>query len=457
MSSDLSPGSLDWDEVDPSRHPFDSTTAEQVVRSLGPARRVPSRPGQPLSSRESADWRFRKAMPWSDAMSSALAWYYGRWALGWRWSIGEGDYDGGPVGNWCCTSHSLTTPEETITRVVAALCEWRGWLETLARWFEAYPLDPAAIDDQRILWDRTARNVILQVVDRTGCESGWYRHCYTVLIWFLTRWGVAQDAALDLVGEAIGGRFKSWTSPDSLLVDDIAEKLAAGVRPGEGPGDPGPLPDHLEHWLSIRTSAQWQETRADAVNVAVTEPAPDTPLRDGAAEDIRAFDGALDPDRAKGLLAALDLVRADAARGVRLDFELLRSWQQHVLGTAQPPPFREHPAFAKRGRERYGIGADTRARFDACLAECAAEAGAAAEPPHLRAARAYLDVCFFHPFDDGNARAAFLTLVFVLAREGVTLNGVGLLRRLSYAADDAQAPIDLARYIGYAVNRRAGR
>ena len=51
------------------------------------------------------------------------------------------------------SSHSLTTPEETITRVVAALCEWRGWLETLAGWFEAYPLDPAAIDDQRILWD----------------------------------------------------------------------------------------------------------------------------------------------------------------------------------------------------------------------------------------------------------------------------------------------------------------
>ncbi|MFF0305236.1 Fic family protein [Streptomyces sp. NPDC004562] len=45
-------------------------------------------------------------------------------------------------------------------------------------------------------------------------------------------------------------------------------------------------------------------------------------------------------------------------------------------------------------------------------------------PRTARAARAYLDVCCFHPFDDGNARAALLTLPFVLAREGVTLDSV---------------------------------
>ncbi|MET7621918.1 hypothetical protein [Streptomyces sp. NPDC005408] len=36
---------------------------------------------------------------------------------------------------------------------------------------------------------------------------------------------------------------------------------------------------------------------------------------------------------------------------------------------------------------------------------------------------AYLDVCFFHPFGDGNARSAFLALIFVLDREGVALSG----------------------------------
>ncbi|TVL91201.1 hypothetical protein [Streptomyces sp. SAJ15] len=62
----------------------------------------------------------------------------------------------------------------------------------------------------------------------------------------------------------------------------------------------------------------------------------------GAAR-IRAFDGAVDPVRAKGLLTALELLRADAARGAPLDFELLRGWQQHVLGAPQPPSFRTSP------------------------------------------------------------------------------------------------------------------
>ncbi|SEF55823.1 Fic/DOC family protein [Actinacidiphila yanglinensis] len=163
------------------------------------------------------------------------------------------------------------------------------------------------------------------------------------------------------------------------------------------------------------------------------------------AEDIRDFDGALDPARARGLLAALERVRADAERGATLDVELLRGWQRHVLGTARPPEFRTQPAFAKEGRKRYGIGPDTRARLDACLAESASGAGR----PRLtaRAARAYLDVCFFHPFDDGNARAAFLTLVFVLARERVPLRHVGLLRRVSFQAGDPEGALVFARFV----------
>ncbi|MCP2342147.1 prophage maintenance system killer protein [Actinomadura rupiterrae] len=56
-------------------------------------------------------------------------------------------------------------------------------------------------------------------------------------------------------------------------------------------------------------------------------------------------------------------------------------------------------------------------------------------------------MCFFHPFDDGNARAAFLALVFVLAREGITLDNVSLLRRVSFQADAPEDPLILARYI----------
>jgi hypothetical protein len=39
----------------------------------------------------------------------------------------------------------------------------------------------------------------------------------------------------------------------------------------------------------------------------------------------------------------------------------------------------------------------------------------------VRAARVYLDICFFHPFPDGNARAARLALDHVLTREGLAL------------------------------------
>ncbi|MFD8994198.1 hypothetical protein [Streptomyces abikoensis] len=47
-------------------------------------------------------WSHGEATLWADAMSHALAEHYGRWAVGWRWAHDEGDFGGGPVGNWCC-------------------------------------------------------------------------------------------------------------------------------------------------------------------------------------------------------------------------------------------------------------------------------------------------------------------------------------------------------------------
>ncbi|MGW7552364.1 Fic family protein [Streptomyces rimosus] len=446
MLPELVPRFLTWDEVDPARHPFDSASAAHVVRSLGPARCVPRRPDLPLSDMTLIRWSHGEGTLWADAMSHALVEHYGPWAIGWRWAHDEGDFDGGPVGSWCCPRDSIGTPEETLARVVTALCEWRGWLETLVGWFDRYPLEPAAIEDQRILWERAARNLILQVADRTGCGSGWHGHCRQVLTWFLGYWGFAPDVAQDLVEQAVGGRFESWTDPGPVLVDDVAERLALSLRPQHAAWSAGPAPDHLERWLAVRGTVPWHEGPDGGVD------GPVIPSRDGAAEDIRAFDAAVDPARAEGLLAALEALRADAARGAPLDFALLRGWQQHVLGTAEPPPFRSSPAFAKRGRERYGIGPDTRARLDACLAESAPGSSSGpggGRPLSLiaRAARAYLDVCFFHPFDDGNARSAFLTLVYVLAREGVALDSVGLLRRVAFRADDPEDALFLVRYL----------
>ncbi|MFJ8923593.1 Fic family protein [Streptomyces sp. NPDC102415] len=440
MIRDLVPHALSWDEVDPARHPFDRATAVREVHALGLARRVPVRPGLPLGDPAMRAWGGGEATRWADAVSYALVRRYGSWAVGWRWAHDEGDFDGGPVGHWCCPPHSVTTPEETVARVAAALCEWREWTESLARRFDAYPLDMAAVEDQRILWERAARNLILHVTDRTGCGSGWHRHCRQVLTWFLSRWGVAPGLAGELVEQAVGGRFLSWTGPDAVLVDDIAEQLATSLRP-EDASPAEPAPDHLERWLEVRGTVPWDPATDGAAD------GPVTAAHDGAARDIREFDGALDPRRAEGLFTALELMRADAARGASLDFELLRGWQRHVLGTPKPPPFRTLPAFAKKGRERYGIGPDTRARLDACLAGSAPAAGRESLPLEARAARACLDVCFFHPFDDGNGRAAFLALLFVLAREGVALDDVSAVRRFSYRAGDPQEAVTLARFV----------
>ncbi len=82
----------------------------------------------------------------------------------------------------------------------------------------------------------------------------------------------------------------------------------------------------------------------------------------------------------------------------------------------------------RRGRERYGIGPDTRARLDAHLAESARHVERPlpliARAARAYAARAYLDVCFFHPSDDGTpGPPSSLSLVFVLACEGAALEG----------------------------------
>lgn len=177
--------------------------------------------------------------------------------------------------------------------------------------------------------------------------------------------------------------------------------------------------------------------------------------RDGAAHYIQTVEHERDPVRAERMLAALARLRSDESAGRQLDFAVLAGWQSLVLAVAEPA-FRTGPAFAKGGRECYGIDSGTRQRFDQCLAQ-SAESGLS---PAARAARAYLDVCFFHPFDDGNARAALLTLIFVLARSGIVLDQVGPIKSLARYADDPETAVELTRLVTVLVDatrRRALR
>jgi hypothetical protein len=194
--------------------------------------------------------------------------------------------------------------------------------------------------------------------------------------------------------------------------------------------------DDLQSWLRVRSQIMWQEASDELVG-------PVRGSRDGLDAIANACDGRGDVTRGIRMRAAWRLARADAAADRPLGFERLAGWQRLVLGRPDIA-FRDRPAFAKGGRERYGVCEKTREQFEECLAQ--ATATVTDVPLPARAARAYLDVCFFHPFEDGNGRAALLTLGFVLAREKVFLDEIGPLRVPRYA-DDSIGALSLARLI----------
>lgn len=196
--------------------------------------------------------------------------------------------------------------------------------------------------------------------------------------------------------------------------------------------------DDLLTWCVTREDVQWRDVRH-----GLGWPAgPVRGRRDGLAHRIASLERARDPLWARRLDAAYARLREDVQGHEPLDFRLLAAWQCAVLGTTAAP-FRSGPAFAKGGRERYGLGPDTRTRFERCLAESAD----AELPVAARAARAYLDVCFFHPFADGNARSALLALVFILATDGIVLDQVGPIAQVQRFADDAHGALGLANLV----------
>lgn len=194
------------------------------------------------------------------------------------------------------------------------------------------------------------------------------------------------------------------------------------------------MKDSLADWLSNRS--------------ALSEPTSVKPIRsahsgrDGHAAFLFQQVRPRDLARFERLTLALALARSDARAGRRLSFSRLASWQRLLLG-AQSVPFRVTDAFAKHGRERYGLNSFSQQGFAACLRD----ANDVLVSRSLRAARAYLDVLFFHPFADGNARAATLTLDFILAREGIVLAQVAPLFVVSRRADDLPGAQALVRLV----------
>ncbi|GAA4605976.1 hypothetical protein BJY16_005604 [Actinoplanes octamycinicus] len=449
---------LTWADVDPDRHPFDPGTVHDVVRAIAPAGGVPEPfrydPGRGFDHlADQARW------DWQRAMTVALAEHYGVWACGWLAEMAGLTADGAMVVRWSGARESITTPEETLDAVAGALVDWRIFLDDLAELFPRHlplPADPRAASRA---WEATVASLVATVAARSGADEHWYPVCALVLKWFLAVAEVPGENHDALVDAAIGGRFWSFVSPLGAEVADAAESLAAmltgvpaapdDVWPDTWPQDwpswrstelptaarapwvtAPAVPDTLEAWRQVREAARWEHAVEHVTGPVRT-------ARDGIAEHLarRKYDGS----RA---LAAVELVRADAAEGGSLTFARLETWQRKVLAAAAVP-FRTTSAWARGGRERYAYREELPGAFEVCLAE----ATDPAVPLPSRAARVYLDVLHFHPFADGNARSAALALYFVLAREEVVLDRAAPLLMTRWPTPDAHGAEGLARFV----------
>ncbi|MCU0866180.1 MAG: Fic family protein [Planctomycetes bacterium] len=356
-------------------------------------------------------------------LNDAIVATCGPWAAGWRWCRDEGSLGGGVVSAWCCPLHSLVGGDDAIAaRALDAVDEWRAWLVHLADVFEA--LRPRPGDDLEVQLARGCTLVLAEVADATGCGDAWYVHAEQVLCWFLEHGGASTSKARAAVAQATRGVFSSWCG----VADEVAARVGAAIAGAARHDVRVDAPDDLARYRAFRP----------ALPVAAARPrAPRESARDGHAAYIATHDAARDDgERAPRLLEALRLARQLAADGALLDLALLRRMHAVACGDGGD---RRGPAFAKGGRERYGFGDTLAAACDEALVD----ANDVDVDVVDRAARAYLDVCFFHPFHDGNARAARLAFDFVLAREGVIVDDVTAL----FAFPIAATPEACAAYV----------
>ncbi|WP_234327259.1 hypothetical protein [Streptomyces sp. NRRL WC-3742] len=207
-----------WEEFDPARHPFvwdedEEARLRSLVREWVP----------PVLSGMAGWWQ---GEDWCESQVDAvIRERYGTWAWGWRWR----HYDGGPIGSWASGRGSVTTPEETAECVVSALLEWREWLERTARLFaDLAPPPDASPEDRSWHLERACVRLVTYTLD-SGAEGGWYGQASIVLGWFLASTGMDRVEAVRAVEVAIGGRFRSWVTPERTLIDSVGEDLAVGL------------------------------------------------------------------------------------------------------------------------------------------------------------------------------------------------------------------------------------
>lgn len=134
---------------------------------------------------------------------------------------------------------------------------------------------------------------------------------------------------------------------------------------------------------------------------------------------VNQFDAQRSIDRAECMRRAIRTARENAFSGAELTIKLLQDWQREVVGISDVS-FRRGPAFAKGGLEVYGLDETTEDVFAEKLIQDSRDTVHSLS----KAIRVYLDICFVHPFENGNARAARLAFDFYLTRGGFAVSDV---------------------------------
>lgn len=391
---------MKWSDVDPQLHSFDIEAAKEFIH------------------REISSLELKTPIDHRDALgkiTQILETKFGPWASFWAWSNSEGG-GGGPVRYWCCSSHSLFPAvdvgrEPTIVRIINSVLDLRNFYEELEALFkEIHELTEN--QELEIKIEFAASSLMSYVSERTQNEDAWYNTFIETLIWFLEFSGENSDVVSGPVSEIVSGRFESWVAPSKEVADatfaEMGTVVSKAIRNFNTPVD---------------TLALWMTTRNELIEVIMKNQPVST---DSHKKFIESFDRTRASGRADLILNALDLCRTDAKSGMELSWELMSKWQSIVLGRAAV--FRTGNAYAKRGKEMYGISPVIREDFEACLRQANDDNTSLA----LRSARLFLDVCFFHPFEDGNGRAARLALDFILTRNGYGLYMVEPLFSISH-------------------------
>jgi hypothetical protein len=188
------------------------------------------------------------------------------------------------------------------------------------------------------------------------------------------------------------------------------------------------MPDALQQHLQATSEINWSHPPVQlSTRLANLQPASDIP--DTHSQYIDKVDKARSDERAANMHQALVQVRRDARDKQELSFSLLQYWQQFVLQSDQIL-FRKYPAYAKNGLEIYDIDVTT----EQCFVDKLGNDGQDTAHPICKAVRTYLDICFFHPFNDGNARSARLAYDFYTFSIGYSFKDLRPLFSLPRAA-----------------------